>query len=267
MLQAARNAYQTARGAQVLNIATRAARGGAARPLIAARALYYGAKTEQERAQNQRRVLVQNVPSEATETQIRDHFSAAGEVKDVIILTKVSGDRYSEMVVEFASRAAALMSRQLLNDRVFFGRKIRVLEDNYTEAKLRSLTETTVALYNLPFEADEEDVRDLGEMFGEVLGVHTQRRSFLKNVSLSFIHFKARQDAVKAKQVINGKEIDGRSITAVMAGDDIPEPTNEEPTARTYNTVNYTSFPWLAEYTSERLKRAHLYDLKLSKGD
>jgi cold-inducible RNA-binding protein len=82
------------------------------------------------------RLFVGNLPYDATEAELRQHFSAAGQMSYVYIATdRESGRPRGFAFVEFDDPAAAAQAIRLFNDRPFKGRPIAVNEARAREAR------------------------------------------------------------------------------------------------------------------------------------
>jgi len=73
------------------------------------------------------KLLVRNVPFEATRRDIRDLFSTFGQLKSVRLPTKMDGNHRGFAFVDFASKGEAASAKEMLKDTHLYGRHL-VLE-------------------------------------------------------------------------------------------------------------------------------------------
>src|SRR5436190_22039348 len=82
------------------------------------------------------RLFVGNLPYDATEDDIRAHFSSAGNVLNVFVpLDRETGRKRGFAFVEFNDNAAAQEAIRLFNNQSFKGRPLAVNEARAKEAR------------------------------------------------------------------------------------------------------------------------------------
>lgn len=70
---------------------------------------------------------------------------------------------------------------------------------------------------NLPFSATEEEVKEVFESFGEVLECHIPIDDSKKNKGYAFVRFGSSNDAVSAREALDGSDFQGRLIHVLPA--------------------------------------------------
>lgn len=78
--------------------------------------------------------------------------------------------------------------------------------------KLQTAKRARLIIRNLPFTANEENIRELFEKFGEVSEVNLLKKPDGKLVGCGFVQFKLVQKAAKARHHTDGKDFLGRNI-------------------------------------------------------
>ena len=140
-------------------------------------------------------VLVQNIPQNVTETQIRPMLSKCGIVKHLKLLQ----DDENSVVVEFEDSDAAnfALSR---NGVEFEGAELSIVLN----------TGSTLFVTNYPATADDAYIRNLFREYGEI---NVRFPSLLRNKKRRFcyVEFKRPSDAQSATE-INGKDVDGLAL-------------------------------------------------------
>ncbi|MCL5951950.1 MAG: RNA-binding protein [Chloroflexi bacterium] len=78
--------------------------------------------------------------------------------------------------------------------------------------------ESRLYVGNLPFNAAEEDLRNLFSQAGEVTDVHlVTERGTDRSRGFAFVEFANQADAEKAIQMFSGYDMNGRQLTVNMA--------------------------------------------------
>ncbi|KIW76338.1 hypothetical protein Z517_11084 [Fonsecaea pedrosoi CBS 271.37] len=146
-------------------------------------------------------VLVQNIPTNVSETKIRQYFSSCGVVKQVKILQ----DEENSVIVEFddADAASFALSR---DGREFEGAELSVILN----------TGSTLFVTNYPAAADESYVRNLFRPYGEIVSVRFPSLQRNKKRRFCYVEFKRPSDAQAATELDN-KDIDGLKLVAKIS--------------------------------------------------
>ncbi|KIX00594.1 uncharacterized protein Z518_09659 [Rhinocladiella mackenziei CBS 650.93] len=146
-------------------------------------------------------ILVQNLPTDVTETKIRQYFSSCGTVKSLKLLP----DEENGVVIEFedADAASYALSR---DGREFEGSTLSVVLN----------TGSTLFVTNYPAAADEAYIRKLFSPYGEILNVRFPSLQRNKRRRFCYVEFKLPAEAQDATELDN-KEIDGLHIVVKIS--------------------------------------------------
>lgn len=156
---------------------------------------------EPKRDREHASVLVQHMPVDTTETQIRQYFSSCGAVKQVQLVR----DEENSVIVEFEDADAAnfALSR---DGRDFQGAELSVVLN----------TGSTLYVTNYPASADESYIRNLFKSYGEITGVRFPSLQINKHRRFCYVEFKHPKEAQAATE-LDGKEIDGLQLLAKIS--------------------------------------------------
>lgn len=101
--------------------------------------------------------------------------------------------------------------------------------------KIQAAKRARLIIKNLPFTADEENVREHFEKFGEVTEINLLKKPDGKLVGCGFVQFTLVQKAAKAKHHLNGKDFLGRNIEVnfVLSKDIYKKKVNKKPVEET----------------------------------
>ncbi|CAG9949577.1 unnamed protein product [Clonostachys rosea f. rosea IK726] len=129
-------------------------------------------KTIVKRDRENTTVIVENLPEDVTQPQIRQYFKEYGHINGVTALVKDGTRRAATALIEFKSAEEA-QSALLRNDK-YFGQ---------SQLGVRAGHDLTIYVTNYPPAADEDYIRQIFEGCGEILsirypslGVNTHRR-------------------------------------------------------------------------------------------
>ncbi|KAJ9603946.1 Splicing factor [Cladophialophora chaetospira] len=141
-------------------------------------------------------VLVQNIPQNVTETQIRQYFSKCGIVKHLKLLQ----DDENSVIVEFEEADAAnfALSR---NGVEFEGAELSIVLN----------TGSTLFVTNYPATADDAYIRNLFRAYGEVVNVRFPSLLRNKKRRFCYVEFKRPNEAQAATEM-DSKDINGLAL-------------------------------------------------------
>ncbi|KAL2418226.1 putative RNA-binding protein [Exophiala dermatitidis] len=180
-------------------------------------------------------VLVQNLPSNITETKIRQYFSSCGIVKNLKLLPDEGS-----VVVEFEDADAATYA---------LSRHGRELEGSVISVVLN--TGSTLYVTNYPAAADETWIRNLLRPYGEIINIRFPSLQRNKRRRFCYVEFKLPKEAQAATE-LDGKEIKGLNIVVKISN-----PAARQPRAEKRNdgrTVFVGQLPFKA--TTEDIEKA-----------
>lgn len=155
-------------------------------------------------------ILVQNLPSNVTETRIRQYFSSCGTVKNLKLLPDENS-----VVIEFddADAATYALSR---DGREFDGSVISVDLN----------TGSTLYVTNYPAAADEIWIRNLLRPYGEIINIRFPSLQRNKRRRFCYVEFKLPREAHAATE-LDGKEIEGLNIVVKISNPAARQPRAE----------------------------------------
>jgi squamous cell carcinoma antigen recognized by T-cells 3 len=169
------------------------------------------AEEELKRDREHASVLVQHIPTNVTETKIRQYFSACGVVKQLKLLQ----DEQNSVIVEFEDAAAAQFALSR-DGREFEGAELSIMLN----------TGSTLFVTNYPATADDAYIRNLFREFGEILNVRFPSLQWNKKRRFCYVEFKRAQDAQRATEV-DGEEHDGLPLVAKISNPAVRETRKE----------------------------------------
>ncbi|XP_063499558.1 polyadenylate-binding protein 1 isoform X4 [Symphalangus syndactylus] len=110
---------------------------------------------------------------------------------------------------EAAERAIEKMNGMLLNDRKVFVGRFKSRKEREAELGARAKEFTNVYIKNFGEDMDDERLKDL---FGPALSVKVMTDESGKSKGFGFVSFERHEDAQKAVDEMNGKELNGKQI-------------------------------------------------------
>ncbi|KAF6100499.1 poly(A) binding protein cytoplasmic 1 [Phyllostomus discolor] len=113
---------------------------------------------------------------------------------------------------EAAERAIEKMNGMLLNDRKVFVGRFKSRKEREAELGARAKEFTNVYIKNFGEDMDDERLKDLFGKFGPALSVKVMTDENGKSKGFGFVSFERHEDAQKAVDEMNGKELNGKQI-------------------------------------------------------
>ncbi|KAL1765792.1 Polyadenylate-binding 4 [Sigmodon hispidus] len=104
------------------------------------------------------------------------------------------------------------MNGMLLNDRKVFLGRFKSHKERETELGAKAKEFTNVYIKNFGEEVDYDNLKELFSQFGETLSVKVMRDPSGKSKGFGFVSYKKREDANKAVEEMNGKEMSDKAI-------------------------------------------------------
>ncbi|KAK3942890.1 hypothetical protein QBC46DRAFT_379030 [Diplogelasinospora grovesii] len=155
----------------------------------------YSSASDLKRDRENTSVYITNLPSEVTQTKIRQFFREYGHINN-IDLQKQEGVP-AVALVEFRSPEEARSA--LLRDGKYFGD---------TVIQVTPATDCTLFVTNYPPEADEKYIRDVFKHCGEIHSIRFPSLKFNTKRRFCYVSFRTR-DAANAAAKLDGKALEG----------------------------------------------------------
>ncbi|KAF3816203.1 hypothetical protein GH733_014376 [Mirounga leonina] len=138
-------------------------------------------------------VFIKNLDESIDNKALYDTFSAFGN----ILSCKV---------------AIETMNGMLLNGRKVFVGRFKSRKEREAELGAKAKEFTNVYIENFGEEVDDESLKELFSQFGKTLSVKVMRDPSGKSKGFGFVSYEKHEDANKAVEEMNGKEISGKVI-------------------------------------------------------
>lgn len=158
--------------------------------------------TTQKRDREHTTIIVQRLPQNATQTQIRKFFTDAGSVRNVIMRPQKDS---MLAIVEFETAEEAEYA-QSKEAKGFDGHDISIKRGE----------RTTLYVANYPAHADEAYLRKLFSPYGEILGVRFPSLKYDTHRRFCYIQFADADEAIAATK-LDGTNVDGLKIIAKIS--------------------------------------------------
>ncbi|XP_068190155.1 embryonic polyadenylate-binding protein B-like [Antennarius striatus] len=161
-------------------------------------------------------IFIKNMDESIDNKALYDTFSTFGNILSCKIVCDEKGSKGYGFVhfetQEAANRAIETMNGMLLNDRkvfvgIFKSRKARELETG-----TKALRFTNVYVKNFGEDYTDEKLEELFSEFGRTLSVRVMKDDKGRSRGFGFVNFDNNEDALKAVDELNGKEINGKSL-------------------------------------------------------
>lgn len=156
----------------------------------------------QKRDREHASVIVRNLPSDATQTDIRKFFNTAGNVKNVVIQTEEDS---VTATVEFESpeEAEYALTKETKG---FNGHAITIKRGE----------NTTLYVTNYPAHADEAYLRKFFEPYGQILQIRFPSLKFDTHRRFCYVQFLRPEEAVAATE-LDGNDVEGLQLVAKIS--------------------------------------------------
>ncbi|XP_055478831.1 polyadenylate-binding protein 1-like [Psammomys obesus] len=161
-------------------------------------------------------VFIKNLNKTIDNKALYDTFSAFGNILSCKVVCDENGSKGHGFVhfetEEAAERAIEKMNGMLLNDRKVFVGRFKSRKERETELGARAKEFTNVYIKNFGDLMDDETLNDLFGRFGQVLSVKVMTDEGGKSKGFGFVSFERHEDAQRAVEEMNGKELNGKPI-------------------------------------------------------
>jgi RNA recognition motif-containing protein len=147
-------------------------------------------------------VVVKNLPADTTQTRIRQFFTDAGTVRNLVL--KEEKDSLTAIVeFETPEEADYALSKEAKG---FEGHNISIERGQ----------STTLYVTNYPADADEAWLRKLYSPFGEIVGIRFPSLKFDAHRRFCYVQFASAEEAVAATE-LDGKVVEGLKIVSKIS--------------------------------------------------
>ncbi|XP_052025754.1 polyadenylate-binding protein 1-like [Apodemus sylvaticus] len=161
-------------------------------------------------------IFVKNLDRSIDSKTLYDTFSAFGNILSCKVVCDENGSKGYGFVhfetQEEAERAIEKMNGMFLNDRKVFVGRFKSRRDRQAELGARAKEFTNVYIKNLGEDMDDERLQDLFGRFGPALSVKVMTDESGKSKGFGFVSFERHEDARKAVDEMNGKDLNGKQI-------------------------------------------------------
>ncbi|XP_032741791.1 polyadenylate-binding protein 1-like [Rattus rattus] len=161
-------------------------------------------------------VFIKNLNKTIDNKALYDTFSAFGNILSCKVVCDENGSKGHGFVhfetEEAAERAIEKMNGMLLNDRKVFVGRFKSRKEREAELGTRTKEFTNVYIKNFGDRMDDKTLNGLFGRFGQVLSVKVMTDEGGKSKGFGFVSFERHEDAQKAVDEMNGKELNGKHI-------------------------------------------------------
>ncbi|XP_070324467.1 polyadenylate-binding protein 4 isoform X6 [Odocoileus virginianus] len=161
-------------------------------------------------------VFIKNLDKSIDNKALYDTFSAFGNILSCKVVCDENGSKGYAFVhfetQEAADKAIEKMNGMLLNDRKVFVGRFKSRKEREAELGAKAKEFTNVYIKNFGEEVDDENLKELFSQFGKTLSVKVMRDPSGKSKGFGFVSYEKHEDANKAVEEMNGKEITGKVI-------------------------------------------------------
>ncbi|KAG7500325.1 polyadenylate-binding protein 1 isoform X1 [Solea senegalensis] len=161
-------------------------------------------------------IFIKNLDKSIDNKALYDTFSAFGNILSCKVVCDESGSKGYGFVhfetQEAAERAIEKMNGMLLNDRKVFVGRFKSRKEREAELGARAKEFTNVYIKNFGEDMDEEKLRELFSKYGHAMSIRIMTDDGGKSRGFGFVSFERHEDAQKAVDEMNGKEMNGKLI-------------------------------------------------------
>ncbi|XP_068188364.1 polyadenylate-binding protein 1A-like [Antennarius striatus] len=161
-------------------------------------------------------IFIKNLDKSIDNKALYDTFSAFGNILSCKVVCDENGSKGYGFVhfetQEAAERAIEKMNGMLLNDRKVFVGRFKSRKEREAELGARAKEFTNVYVKNFGEDMDDEKLRDLFNKYGNAMSIRVMMDDSGKSRGFGFVSFERHEDAQKAVDEMNGKELNGKLI-------------------------------------------------------
>ncbi|XP_056133576.1 polyadenylate-binding protein 1A-like [Lampris incognitus] len=161
-------------------------------------------------------IFIKNLDKSIDNEALYDTFSAFGNVLSCKVFCDENGSKgYGFVHYEThgaAERATGKLNGMLLNDRKVFVGRFQSREERGAEHGARAREFTNVYIKNFGEDMDDEKLKEIFGKYEPALSIRVMTDDRGKSKGFGFVNFERHEDAQKAVDDMNGKELDGRQV-------------------------------------------------------
>ncbi|NWR78553.1 PABP4 protein, partial [Centropus unirufus] len=161
-------------------------------------------------------VFIKNLDKSIDNKALYDTFSAFGNILSCKVVCDENGSKGYAFVhfetQDAADRAIEKMNGMLLNDRKVFVGRFKSRKEREAELGAKAKEFTNVYIKNFGDDMDDERLKELFSKYGKTLSVKVMTDSTGKSKGFGFVSFEKHEDASKAVEEMNGKDINGKMV-------------------------------------------------------
>uniref|UniRef100_A0A7N8YM55 Poly A binding protein, cytoplasmic 1 b n=1 Tax=Mastacembelus armatus TaxID=205130 RepID=A0A7N8YM55_9TELE len=161
-------------------------------------------------------IFIKNLDKSIDNKALYDTFSAFGNILSCKVVCDENGSKGYGFVhfetQEAAERAIEKMNGMLLNDRKVFVGRFKSRKEREAELGARAKEFTNVYIKNFGDDMDDEKLKELFSKYGNAMSIRVMTDDSGKSRGFGFVSFERHEDAQKAVDEMNGKELNGKLI-------------------------------------------------------
>ncbi|XP_075682055.1 polyadenylate-binding protein 1 [Rhinoderma darwinii] len=161
-------------------------------------------------------IFIKNLDKSIDNKALYDTFSAFGNILSCKVVCDENGSKGYGFVhfetQEAAERAIDKMNGMLLNDRKVFVGRFKSRKEREAELGARAKEFTNVYIKNFGEDMDDERLKEMFGKYGPALSVKVMTDDGGKSKGFGFVSFERHEDAQKAVDDMNGKDMNGKAI-------------------------------------------------------
>ncbi|XP_050986817.1 polyadenylate-binding protein 1A isoform X1 [Labeo rohita] len=161
-------------------------------------------------------VFIKNLEKSIDNKALYDTFSAFGNILSCKVACDKNGSKGYGFVHfethEAAETAIEKMNGMLLNDRKVFVGHFKSRKEREAEKKACAKEITNVHVQNIREEMDDDKLTQIFSKFGPALSIRVMTDDSGKSKGFGFVSFERHEDAQRAVDEMNGKELNGKQV-------------------------------------------------------
>uniref|UniRef100_A0A3Q2Z7F0 Polyadenylate-binding protein n=1 Tax=Hippocampus comes TaxID=109280 RepID=A0A3Q2Z7F0_HIPCM len=161
-------------------------------------------------------IFIKNMDDTIDNKALYDTFSAFGNILSCKVVCDEKGSKGYGFVhfetQEAANRAIKTMNGMLLNDRKVFVGHFKSRKDREQEFGTKAMKFTNVYIKNFGEDYTDDNLKDVFSAFGKTLSVRVMKDEQGCSRGFGFVNYANHEDAQKAVDEMNGKELNGKFL-------------------------------------------------------